>query len=408
MDEADCVLNTEHFFSKQGDKGWLTEFLDHSPMPTLWISNSVEGTHEAVLRRFSYNLHFRPFTRSERLSLWRTVRRGHPLRRHLSDALIQDMAARYRVSAGGIATALQSLSSIYQGQEPCVGEIHRSLEELLERHAEVLDSRPQPKTIASGREYDLGLLHTDPSTHEIVDALCASIASREQRAGGVAGLRATRRSSEQSGLNLLFWGLPGTGKTEFAHHLASKLNLELLVRRASDLQSPWIGETERHIRQAFEEASRERSILFLDEADSFFVDRRYAHSSWESSQTNELLTWMENHSGLLICATNMLDRMDAASLRRFPWKVEFKPLAMDTKLRAYNRFFNLPERPHLASEQAERLATIPTLTLGDLRAVKERYRWIPNTDIDHEQILASLEKEVAMRVGNNQRIGFNA
>jgi SpoVK/Ycf46/Vps4 family AAA+-type ATPase len=138
---------------------------------------------------------------------------------------------------------------------------------------------------------------------------------------------------QEGNVNLLFWGRPGTGKTEMAKYLADQLGLELMLKRASDLISMWVGKTEKLIREAFAEAERDSAILFIDEADSFFINRQAARHSWEISQTNELLTQMENHKGILICCTNLLEHLDQAVLRRFVWKIHFQPLTADGKLR---------------------------------------------------------------------------
>jgi transitional endoplasmic reticulum ATPase len=67
-------------------------------------------------------------------------------------------------------------------------------------------------------------------------------------------------------------------------------------------------------------------VLLLDEADSFLQDRTLAHCQWEVTEVNELLTQMEAFDGLFICATNLLDRLDPAALRRFGLKLEFLAL----------------------------------------------------------------------------------
>jgi hypothetical protein len=67
--------------------------------------------------------------------------------------------------------------------------------------------------------------------------------------------------------------------------------------------------------------------LLLDEADSFLQDRRGAQRTYEVTEVNEMLQGMERYNGIFICTTNLLDRLDQAALRRFTFKIRFKPLA---------------------------------------------------------------------------------
>ena len=106
---------------------------------------------------------------------------------------------------------------------------------------------------------------------------------------------------------LCLYGPPGTGKTAFGKWLAGQLQKPLLVKRASDLISMWVGGTEKNIARAFEEAGREGAILLIDEVDSFLQDRRGASRSWEVTAVNEMLTQMESFNGLFIASTNLMD-----------------------------------------------------------------------------------------------------
>ncbi|MDX8397535.1 MAG: ATP-binding protein [Mariprofundaceae bacterium] len=134
--------------------------------------------------------------------------------------------------------------------------------------------------------------------------------------------------------NICFYGAPGTGKAALDGYIAKKLEKPLLSKRASDILSMWVGEseqnrTEQNIARMFEQARQEDAVLVLDEADSLLRDRRGANQSWEVTQVNELLVQMENFDGLFICSTNLMDDLDQASLRRFAIKVEFDYLKSD-------------------------------------------------------------------------------
>ena len=123
---------------------------------------------------------------------------------------------------------------------------------------------------------------------------------------------------------MLLYGPPGTGKTQFTEHLASELGLPLVSKSASALLSKWLGDSEKNIAAAFEEAAAEDAILFFDEGDSFLRSRERAQHGWEVTQTNELLQKMERFDGIVVVATNLFRDLDAAALRRFTFKIEFR------------------------------------------------------------------------------------
>ena len=118
-------------------------------------------------------------------------------------------------------------------------------------------------------------------------------------------------------------GPAGTGKSAWARHLARRLGLPIIERRASDLLSMWVGGTEQASARAFADARAEGALLIFDEADSLLADRRNAVRQWEVSQVNEFLTQLENFDGLFIASTNLADNLDQAALRRFDLKVKF-------------------------------------------------------------------------------------
>jgi SpoVK/Ycf46/Vps4 family AAA+-type ATPase len=86
-------------------------------------------------------------------------------------------------------------------------------------------------------------------------------------------------------------------------------------------------------------------MLIFDEADSFLFDRREAVRSWEVTQVNEMLTWMEHHPLPFCCTTNMMERFDSAALRRFTFHILFHFLDGKALARAYAIFFQMEEVP---------------------------------------------------------------
>lgn len=396
VDEADHFLNTRYFMfgcENTQEKGWLNNFLDHCGHKIIWIVNESAYIEESTLRRFSYSLRFKKFTRIERQSVWEKMAGRHPLRRHLSPSLLKELAGRYQANAAGIASALNTLKAITPNGRAEPDNVKRTLSELLERHLEATGHDTRQKLNILTDRYDATALNTDVSPERILHSLKAHSDSI-----------ANNNEPDRRHVNLLFWGPPGTGKTEFAKYLSDRLSVGLLVKRSSDLRSCWVGETEKLIRDAFDEAERDRAILFIDEADSMFINRDTAVRSWETSQTNELLTQMENFRGILICCTNLLDHLDRAVMRRFAWKIQFKALTVEGRRNLYEKYFcEAGNKP--GNMVVKRLAAAGDLTAGDFRTVWEKLRFSGERQ-DDAAALTALEQEVMYRDGGRSIVGF--
>ena len=206
------------------------------------------------------------------------------------------------------------------------------------------------------------------------------------------------------GVRMLFYGLSGTGKTELARYISTTLGKPLLLKRCSDLISPFVGQTEQLIASAFEEAEATDSILLFDEADSFFADRTKARQQWERTQVNEFLTQMEEFSGICICTTNLRKIMDPAMQRRFHIISEFKALneeGITTLLESY--FFNY----EFNDSQIKNLVKYNSVTPGDFGSLKSRMRFVPKEKLDSDYIVNELLKiQEEKRLNGGAQIGF--
>jgi len=129
------------------------------------------------------------------------------------------------------------------------------------------------------------------------------------------------------GLNVLFAGPPGTGKTMAADVLAHALGLNLYKIDLSTVVSKYIGETEKNLARIFAEAMTSNAILFFDEADALFGKRTQihdAHDRYANVETSYLLQKMEEYEGVVMLATNLRNNMDEAFVRRLHATVEFQ------------------------------------------------------------------------------------
>jgi len=133
--------------------------------------------------------------------------------------------------------------------------------------------------------------------------------------------------SSTDGLNVLFAGESGTGKTMAASIIANELNLEIYKIDLSSVVSKYIGETEKNLDRIFKEAQTSNSILFFDEADALFGKRsevKDAHDRYANVEIDYLLQKLEEHKEIVILASNLSQNIDSAFARRMHFRVEFE------------------------------------------------------------------------------------
>ena len=215
----------------------------------------------------------------------------------------------------------------------------------------------------------------------------------------LVGLSDRLTDGDERRFSLCLQGPPGTGKSACVRYLADRLGLEVMQKRASDLMSPWVGETERKIAEAFREARDEEAFLVFDEADSLLADRRHAVRNWEVSQTNEMLTWMESHPLPFACTTNFADRLDAATLRRFVFKIALDYLAPDQAVSAFRGYFDL--------DPPAEVSQLATLTPGDFAVVRRKAEVLRCLD-DAALLARMLHEECEAKPDRRRPIGFRA
>jgi SpoVK/Ycf46/Vps4 family AAA+-type ATPase len=135
-----------------------------------------------------------------------------------------------------------------------------------------------------------------------------------------------RKLSIGKGLNALFVGPPGTGKTMAAEIIAKELELDLYKIDLSQVISKYIGETSKNLDRIFSAAESANAILFFDEADALFGKRsevKDSHDRYANIEIGYLLQKMEEYEGVAILATNLRQNLDEAFLRRLQSIVEF-------------------------------------------------------------------------------------
>lgn len=135
-----------------------------------------------------------------------------------------------------------------------------------------------------------------------------------------------RRQSYGLGINALFAGPSGTGKTMAAEALAHELGKDLYKIDLTSVVSKYIGETEQKLEQVFLAGEATQAVLFFDEADSLLGKRsevKDAHDRYANLEVSYLLQRMERYDGLIVLATNLLGNLDEAFLRRMAALIHF-------------------------------------------------------------------------------------
>ncbi len=413
VDEADEMLNSRRqgggFFQQftpthDGDKGTINELMDKHRGAVVWITNDHGGIDPSTCRRFDYAVRFSAFTQEQRQRVWRQCLTKHGVT-VFPDAEIQELASRYAINAGGIDLAVRNVRrALCQENSPEAGKslAVETVAGVLKSHLKLVNPRLKlDKTTENAKGYSLDGLQIkgEPSLADMLGALRGFDQHLSEGLAAKAGIR---------NMNLLMYGPPGSGKTEFAKYVARELGRPLAVHQASDLLDCYVGNTEKNIRDAFEKAQAERAILFLDEADSLLTTRAKAVRSWEVTQVNELLASMESFAGILLCATNFKENLDPAALRRFNLKVQFDYLAPEGCEVFYRRFLgDLPAEPIASTELAE-LHRLEHLTPGDFKVVWQEFTFLPRTSMTHRKLLDALAAEAGAKSGlPTRRVGFN-
>lgn len=139
-------------------------------------------------------------------------------------------------------------------------------------------------------------------------------------------------------ISLLFYGLPGTGKTLMAQAIADRYKRKLQMVSTAEVETPEPGGAERNLQKFFAQAQKENNVLLFDECDSLITDRGRVGMIL-AAQINALLTELERYTGIVIFTTNRLGALDAAFERRLSLKLEFEMPSVAERVKIWKRMF---------------------------------------------------------------------
>ena len=390
VDEAEQILHSgiDENKNRGKEKSWLHSLLEKPNNRVIWITNHVEHIHPSVMRRFTYSIFFKEAGRREREKLFINIADKHNVRDYFPDSEVKALARNYAVPAAVIDSAITQAKTLGCEQEefiPAAEQFMKSYIRLLHGGRKVI-RRPSNEV----RGFTLSGVTLD-------GAAITDIMTRCRRAD--EAMRLANGQLEGGCASMLFYGPPGTGKTALARHIAYELDRECMVRRASDLLNCYVGNTEKNIAEIFRHAEDEGAVLVIDEADTFLYSRDMAAHSWEVSQVNEFLTSLEECKCFCICTTNRLKELDAASVRRFSYKVAFDYSGPEQVTALYDSLLKPLCDDELSEGLVRELRAMTRLTPGDFHAVRLQYASYlsDRSEVSHEVLVNALRREMSLK-----------
>ena len=180
------------------------------------------------------------------------------------------------------------------------------------------------------------------------------------------------------GFTCLFYGAPGTGKTETVLQLAKQTGRDILQVNISQIKSMWVGESEKNIKYVFDnyrakvKENEMTPILLFNEADAVIGKRQEgaerAVDKMENSIQNIILQEMETLDGIMIATTNLAQNMDKAFERRFLYKIKFEKPTLEARMSIWHTMI-----PSLNEADARVLASKYDFSGGQIENIARHY-----------------------------------
>ena len=186
-----------------------------------------------------------------------------------------------------------------------------------------------------------------------------------------------KEKGRRQGFACLFYGEPGTGKTESALQMAKKTGRDIMQVNISQVKSMWVGESEKNIKAIFDryravaKNSKKVPILLFNEADAVIGKRKEGAErsvdKMENSIQNIILQEMESLDGIMIATTNLVQNMDNAFERRFLYKVKFEKPELAQRTKIWQSML-----PELCEQTAVKLASAYDFSGGQIENITRK------------------------------------
>ncbi len=383
FDEVEDVFNDgDGLFGKkstaQTRKAWMNRLLEENPVPTFWLGNHIDSIDPAFIRRFDWVLELSIPPKGQRERIIR-----ESCGTLLTQATLQQLASCEQL-APAVVTRAAGVVSTLKGQFPATC-LEQALLQWLQNtlRAQGHEGLKTQKFNPLPAFYDTEFLNCDSDLKQLSQGI-----------------------QQQGSARLCLYGPPGTGKSAYAYWLAEYLDKPLHSQQGAKILSKWVGGTEKNLARIFEVAEQEQAVLLLDEIDGFLAGRNFSQHSWEVTAVNELLTQLETFNGVFIAATNRLEQVDTAALRRFDLKIRFEPLKPNQAWQLLQRCAQVLGIEVTDSDPIlNALQKLHDLAPGDFAVLARQHRLRPFKDT--QALIAALQAECALKTPFHQRtIGF--
>lgn len=285
--------------------------LPSSLQPSLWARVNTQRVR---------TLTFPILSSHARRSIWQDL--------ELPDGANPDeLGSKFRLTPGQIQNVMRSADAL-ASHEITAEDVYRACRAHFHHRLGTLANRVEPT-------YGIDDIVLPSEDIEQLKAIIAQIEHRDH-VYGQWGFQAARGGG--SGINVLFSGPSGTGKTMAAQIIANETSLDLYRIDLASVVSKYIGETEKNLGRIFDEAANSSAIIFFDEADALFGERTEvsdAHDRYANIEINYLLQRMDDHDGIVLLATNFETSLDEAFERRLDRTIEFIRPDRDARIRLW-------------------------------------------------------------------------
>ena len=338
----------------------------------------------------------------------------HDLNDYLTDEALTGLKTDYKYER----LSLQKDGVIeYAGRNSIISKDYFKLNDDIKEHlfADVGGIRKEEKKVAASRKVEAADIPPKTLFYNAVEQRQVEQLKELMSKERLDDIRSRMKEKGlRTGFTCLFYGGPGTGKTETVYQIARECGRSLFIVDVSQIKSCWVGESEKNIKKVFDKykeavkAGGLIPILLFNEADAIFGVRREgaedAVDKMENSIQNIILQEMEDLDGILIATTNLTTNLDKAFERRFLYKIRFEKPSREARVSIWRTML-----PHLSETEAIQLAIDYDFSGGQIENIVRKWEVksiIDASDPSFADVRDFCSEEL---IGNNaarRKIGF--